>query len=131
LRTLSEAIISVFELIEAEGRELRRSVTFILLGMVFFFVAGIVAFLGFLFVLYALYHFLLPIAGVTASCLATGATALLTASALFFSGLRCALNDISKDRGTEDGDGKKTADPGGGENEPEESVRGRESGAGD
>jgi hypothetical protein len=96
LNAIARAIIGFFDLIEAEGRELRRIASFALLGAAILLLAGATAIIGFTFVAAAFYHFLLPMAGVTAALLATGAFGILVSIALFYLGFRSVNSNFTR-----------------------------------
>jgi hypothetical protein len=100
LKALAEIIISLFELAEAEGRELRRNVSLLLAASSLFFAASVVAIAGALALMRALYRVMSPSFGEIASLAATGAVS------IFVSAAACAamLWHINKKPGGKDDD---------------------------
>ncbi|MDR3255149.1 MAG: hypothetical protein LBT31_06250 [Synergistaceae bacterium] len=93
LNGVSDVFLKFFELMEAEGRELRKNTAALLLGGVLFFVAGCLATAGAALILFGTYRLMLPTLGGALACLATGALALAAAASLFaFAYKRAAEN---------------------------------------
>lgn len=81
MKALAEIIISLFELAEAEGRELRRNISLLLAASALFFAASVVAIAGVLALMRALYRVMSPSFGEAASLAVTGAVLIFISTA--------------------------------------------------
>lgn len=83
-RHVSELIVRVADLVEAEGRELRTQVAKLGVGMALRWVAAMVLLVGLVLVMAALWIGVAQQAGPAWASLATGALALVIAGGLFW-----------------------------------------------
>ncbi|MDR1515153.1 MAG: hypothetical protein LBS45_05610 [Synergistaceae bacterium] len=121
MKAVAEIIISLFELAEAEGRELRRNVLILLAVGASFFTAAVLAIAGILALLFALYRVMLPHFGEAVSLAAAGAVCVSASLAVVVSGFKY----VNKSLRREDGDDEQPEEP----NEPQEECP--DSGAGE
>lgn len=117
MRTLAEALISVFELLEAEGRVLKTRIALLVFVVVLFLVAGAFLFLGLLMLALGLHEHLTPRMGRAGSLAAVGAGAMLVTSVLFVTGFAMIGRD---GRGNSHEKNERTDISTGGQKEPEE-----------
>lgn len=107
MKAISEIIISLFELAEAEGRELRRNALMLFAAGTSFFMAAILAIAGILALLTALYRVMSPRFGEAVSLAAAGAISVSLSLAVAVSCFRYA----NKNRQREDGDDEQPQEP--------------------
>ncbi len=106
MQTLADALISLIELIEAEGRVLRLRIAHLFLALVVLTVGGIMATAGVLMLIIGLYHTLEPMTGRVAAYAISGFTAIIASGALLAGGLKIARGgrETNEDiRGTDGG----------------------------
>ena len=100
LKVLSEFVIKVVDLAEAEGRQLRTIVVSIGVGLAMVLTAALVCVVGLALLVFALYKaFETPFGPAWAACL-SGAIALAIAGLLGFIGLRAMTGGSGPKKGT-------------------------------
>lgn len=90
MQTLAEALISLIELLEAEGRVLRLRIAHLFLAVVLLSVAGVIATAGALMLIMGLYHTLEPMTGRVAAYAISGLTAIIASMVLLAGGIKLA-----------------------------------------
>jgi hypothetical protein len=132
LKSLSEVIVSFFDLVEAEGRALRRSVLGICFAVVLFLIAGAFLVVAVLLAIAGLHVVISNVWGTVRACFATAAIAAAASYICLLIGLRIAagngapkeqkeVTDDDNDEGHgNDGDrgGQEPPAPSDGEREP-------------
>ena len=88
MKFLAEAIVSFFDLVEAEGRALRKNVLGICFAVVLFLIAGVFVVAGFLLAVAGLHVAIANVYGAMTAYFATAAVTAVTAGLFFLLGFR-------------------------------------------
>jgi hypothetical protein len=121
VKSLADSVIGFIELMEAEGRALRKNVARLCFMAVFFIIAGIMTISGFALLFNGVFKIVADMLGRVSAFFVTGSACILVSVALFAAGFR----EMSAKRGErEDGDFVESwrtegDDPVGGKGEPE------------
>lgn len=99
MNSLSRAVLSFFELLEAEGREFRTKAEASVRSLMAFFFAGLLLVAAAIFAGFAFYTALLPLTGRPLAALA--AALLFAAAGIFLMRRSCEFDEETKDTGQE------------------------------